>query len=49
VARLAAQGRSNKQIASELYVTVHTVEKHLSHVYAKLGVHSRGQLAAALS
>jgi DNA-binding CsgD family transcriptional regulator len=49
VARLAAQGRSNKQIASELYVTVHTVEKHLSHVYAKLGVRSRGQLAAALS
>jgi DNA-binding CsgD family transcriptional regulator len=49
VARLAAQGRSNKQIASELYVTVHTVEKHLSHVYAKLGVHSRGQLAAVLS
>jgi DNA-binding CsgD family transcriptional regulator/tetratricopeptide (TPR) repeat protein len=48
VARLAAQGRSNKQIASELYVTVHTVEKHLSHVYAKLGVRSRGQLAAAL-
>jgi DNA-binding CsgD family transcriptional regulator len=48
VARLAAQGRSNKQIASELYVTVHTVEKHLSHVYTKLGVRSRGQLAAAL-
>lgn len=48
VARLAAEGRSNKQIASELYVTVHTVEKHLSHVYAKLGVRSRGQLAAAL-
>ena len=46
VARLAAEGRSNKQIASELYVTVHTVEKHLSHVYAKLGVRSRGQLAA---
>jgi DNA-binding CsgD family transcriptional regulator len=49
VARLAAQGFSNKQIASELHVTVHTVEKHLSHVYAKLGVRSRGQLATGLS
>jgi DNA-binding CsgD family transcriptional regulator len=48
VAQLAAQGRSNKQIAADLYITVHTVEKHLSHAYAKLGVRSRGQLAAAL-
>jgi DNA-binding NarL/FixJ family response regulator len=49
VAELAASGRSNKQIAQELHVTVHTVEAHLSHAYAKLGVHSRGQLAARLS
>ena len=49
VAELAASGRSNKQIAQELHVTVHTVEAHLSHGYAKLGVHSRGQLAARLS
>ena len=49
VAELAASGRSNKQIAHELHVTVHTVEAHLSHGYAKLGVHSRGQLAARLS
>jgi DNA-binding CsgD family transcriptional regulator len=48
VARLAAAGRSNKQIAQELYVTVHTVEAHLSHAYAKLGVSSRGQLAGRL-
>jgi DNA-binding NarL/FixJ family response regulator len=48
VARLAASGLSNKQIATELVVTVHTVEKHLSHVYAKLGVHSRAQLAPAI-
>lgn len=44
VAELAARGHSNKTIAAELYVTVHTVEKHLSHVYAKLGVRSRGAL-----
>jgi DNA-binding CsgD family transcriptional regulator len=49
VAELAASGRSNKEIAQELHVTVHTVEVHLSHGYAKLGVHSRGQLAARLS
>jgi DNA-binding NarL/FixJ family response regulator len=49
VAELAASGRSNKQIAHELHVTVHTVEAHLSHGYAKLGVHSRGQLAGRLS
>ena len=49
VARLAADGLSNKQIAAELFVTVHTVEKHLSHVYAKLGVRSRSNLAQRFS
>jgi DNA-binding CsgD family transcriptional regulator len=49
VVELAAGGSSNKHIAQELYVTVHTVEKHLSHAYAKLGVSSRGQLAGRLS
>ena len=41
VVELAADGRSNKEIASELFVTVNTVEVHLSHAYAKLGVRSR--------
>jgi DNA-binding NarL/FixJ family response regulator len=49
VVELAAGGSANKQIAQELHVTVHTVEKHLSHAYAKLGVSSRGQLAGRLS
>ncbi len=45
VVDLAVQGLSNKEIASRLYVTVNTVESHLSHAYAKLGVRTRGQLA----
>ena len=48
VVELAAGGRSNKEIASELFVSVHTVEAHLSHAYAKLGVRKRSQLAGRL-
>src|SRR5204863_6998395 len=48
MAALAADGLSNKEIAAVLFVTVHTVEVHLSNAYAKLGVHSRGQLARRL-
>jgi DNA-binding CsgD family transcriptional regulator len=49
IAQLVAAGRSNKEIASELFVTVRTVETHLTHVYAKLGVHSRTELVSRLS
>ena len=42
VAELAAHGRTNKQIAAELYMGVSTVESHLSHVYRKLGVRRAG-------
>lgn len=48
VCELAADGLSNKEIAQALFVTVHTVEVHLSHAYAKLGVRSRSQLAGRL-
>ena len=48
ISELAANGLSNKEIASTLFVTVHTVEVHLSHAYAKLGIRSRSQLAARL-
>jgi DNA-binding CsgD family transcriptional regulator len=44
VAELAASGLANKEIATALSITVHTVEAHLSHTYAKLGVSSRSQL-----
>jgi DNA-binding CsgD family transcriptional regulator len=49
VVELAALGLPNKEIASRLYVSVYTVEAHLSHAYAKLGVHSRAQLAALVA
>ena len=48
VARLAATGLTNRAIADRLVVTVKAVEWHLSHVYRKLGIQSRGALAAAL-
>ena len=48
VARLAAEGLSNKEIARRLVVTVNTVEFHLRNAYAKLEIRSRVQLAAAL-
>jgi DNA-binding CsgD family transcriptional regulator len=48
VANLAAAGLSNKEIADKLFVTVYTVEAHLSHVYAKVGVKSRAQLVHRL-
>jgi len=49
VAALAAEGMSNKQIAQRLFTAVHTVEVHLVHAYAKLGVRSRAQLASQLA
>jgi DNA-binding CsgD family transcriptional regulator len=46
VAALAAGGATNKEIAAELFMSVKTVEAHLSRVYRKLGVRSRTELAA---
>lgn len=48
VARLAAQGMTNREIAQSLFVTVKTVEFHLSQTYRKLDIDSRTQLRAAL-
>lgn len=48
VADLAATGLTNRLVAAELAVTVKAVEWHLSHVYRKLGISSRGRLAGAL-
>jgi DNA-binding CsgD family transcriptional regulator len=46
VADLVAEGRSNKEVAAELFVSVRTVEANLTRVYAKLGIRSRTELAA---
>ena len=48
VADLAVAGRSNREIAQELYVTPKTVEVHLSNAYRKLGIRSRRELTRAL-
>jgi DNA-binding CsgD family transcriptional regulator len=48
VAQLAAGGMSNKEIAQTLFVTIKTVEVHLSHAYRKLEISSRTQLDTAL-
>lgn len=45
VAERVSAGASNKQVAAALFVNVKTVEATLTHVYAKLGVHSRTELA----
>ena len=46
VAALVARGLSSRQIARELMVSEHTVDKHVEHIMRKLGVHSRAQIAA---
>jgi DNA-binding CsgD family transcriptional regulator len=48
VARMAADGLTNNQIAQALFVTPRTVEMHLTSTYRKLSIGSRAQLASAL-
>jgi DNA-binding CsgD family transcriptional regulator len=45
VARLAAQGRTNREIAQMLFLSPRTVEQHVARSLHKLGVHSRAELA----
>jgi len=48
VARRAAEGHTNREIAEDLFVTIKTVEMHLANAYGKLGIRSRTQLVDAL-
>ncbi|WP_406038360.1 helix-turn-helix transcriptional regulator [Micromonospora sp. NBC_00898] len=49
VARLAAQGRTNRAIADALFISPKTVEANLARVYRKLGISSRAELGAAMA
>ena len=48
IVRLARDGRTNRQIAQELYLSIKTVEGHLARAYGKLGIGSREELGRAL-
>jgi DNA-binding CsgD family transcriptional regulator len=48
VAELVAEGRTNREVAATLVLGERTVETHLTHIYAKLGVRSRTELARTL-
>lgn len=45
VARLVALGMSNRAVAAELFLSRHTVDSHLRHIFRKLEVNSRVQVA----
>jgi DNA-binding CsgD family transcriptional regulator len=49
VARMAADGLTNREIAQALFITIRTVTTHLGHAYEKLGISGREQLAAELA
>jgi DNA-binding NarL/FixJ family response regulator len=48
IVRMAGEGRTNKEIAAALFLGERTVASHLTHIYAKLGVRSRTELAGRL-
>jgi len=49
VAALVAEGRTNREVAAALFLGERTVASHLTHIYAKLGIRSRTELAHTLS
>ena len=49
VARLVASGKSNREVAEELYLSTKAIEYHLGNVFAKVNIHSRHELASRLA
>ena len=49
VAMAVAGGATNKQVASGMFLSPKTVEFHLGHIYRKLGIHSRAELATLVA
>jgi ATP/maltotriose-dependent transcriptional regulator MalT len=49
VAELVAEGATNREVAAALVISTHTVDSHLRHVFAKLAISSRVQLAAIVT
>ena len=47
--RLVAEGHTNAEIGQRLFICVNTVKKHLSHVYTKVDVDARADLAAEVA
>ena len=48
IAELVAAGRTNREIAEQLVLSIRTIEAHLRNIYAKLGVRSRVELTRAM-
>ncbi|MGW4329094.1 response regulator transcription factor [Nocardia sp. NPDC004573] len=48
IAKLIAQGYSNRKIAAELFISPKTVEKHVARVFTKLGISSRAGVGSAM-
>ena len=48
IVHFVADGHSNKEVAAQLYLSPRTIDYHLRHVFAKLGITSRTQLASVL-
>jgi DNA-binding CsgD family transcriptional regulator len=49
VAVLVAEGHTNREVAAALFLTERTIASHLTHIYAKLGIRSRTELARLLA
>ena len=49
IARLVAEGKANKEIATALFLSTKTIEYHLSNTFRKLGIHSRTELARIMA